>query len=291
MNKQLQPIIFGEVLFDCFPDGAQVLGGAPFNVAWHMQALGLAPLMISRVGDDPLARQIRASMQSWGMSCAGLQMDSRHPTGVVQVSIEQGEPHYDIVADRAYDFIDADALPPLPQGGLIYHGSLALRNPVSRQALQKIKALHNATVFMDVNLRSPWWNREEILQWIGEANWVKLNHDELQQLGLAGDNIADAATRCIQQFDLDGMVVTSGEAGALAVNKQGQKSSITPEPVDEVIDTVGAGDAFTSVVLTGLIQQWPMQQTMERAQRLASRIVGIRGALPSDQEFYQHITG
>ncbi|MBA1332725.1 carbohydrate kinase, partial [Candidatus Endoriftia persephone str. Guaymas] len=48
------PIIFGEVLFDCFEDGSRVLGGAPFNVAWHLQALGAAPLFISRVGDDSL---------------------------------------------------------------------------------------------------------------------------------------------------------------------------------------------------------------------------------------------
>ena len=35
--------VFGEVLFDVFPDGKQVLGGAPFNVAWHLQAFGIAP--------------------------------------------------------------------------------------------------------------------------------------------------------------------------------------------------------------------------------------------------------
>ena len=37
-----RPVVFGEVLFDCFPDGSRVLGGAPFNVAWHCQAFWLA---------------------------------------------------------------------------------------------------------------------------------------------------------------------------------------------------------------------------------------------------------
>ena len=44
--------IFGEVLFDCFPDGREVLGGAPFNVAWHLHAFGQSPVFVSRVGDD-----------------------------------------------------------------------------------------------------------------------------------------------------------------------------------------------------------------------------------------------
>ena len=47
-----QPLVFGEVLWDCFPDGQQVLGGAPFNVAWHLHAFGISPLFVSRVGQD-----------------------------------------------------------------------------------------------------------------------------------------------------------------------------------------------------------------------------------------------
>ncbi len=48
--------VFGEVLFDCFPNGKQVLGGAPFNVAWHLQALGDDPTFISQIGDDTLGK-------------------------------------------------------------------------------------------------------------------------------------------------------------------------------------------------------------------------------------------
>lgn len=78
--------LFGEVLFDHFPDGKQVLGGAPFNVAWHLQALGQAPLFISRVGTDPEGEQIRRSMDDWGMDLGGLQTDPALPTGRVSVS-------------------------------------------------------------------------------------------------------------------------------------------------------------------------------------------------------------
>ena len=73
MNKKRnRPIIFGEVLFDCFPDGSRVLGGAPFNVAWHLQAFGAEPLFVSRVGNDPMGRKIRDAMLQWGMDTSGL---------------------------------------------------------------------------------------------------------------------------------------------------------------------------------------------------------------------------
>ncbi len=86
------PVIFGEVLFDRFPDGNSVLGGAPFNVAWHLQAFGARPLLISSVGDDELGAEIRQTMQDWGMDDSGLQTDAAHPTGTVEVSFNAGEP-------------------------------------------------------------------------------------------------------------------------------------------------------------------------------------------------------
>jgi fructokinase len=84
--------IFGEVLFDHFPDGTRVLGGAPFNVAWHLQAFGQSPLLISRVGSDPEGTQVRAAMRDWSLSSSGLQTDTVHPTGKVTVAFQDGEP-------------------------------------------------------------------------------------------------------------------------------------------------------------------------------------------------------
>ncbi|NIR30149.1 MAG: carbohydrate kinase, partial [Gammaproteobacteria bacterium] len=54
-----RPVVFGEVLFDQFEDGDAVLGGAPFNVAWHLQGLGLRPFFASRIGEDRLGERVR----------------------------------------------------------------------------------------------------------------------------------------------------------------------------------------------------------------------------------------
>lgn len=156
-------VIFGEVLFDHFPDGSVVLGGAPFNVAWHLQAFGLSPLFISRVGNDPLGQQIKTHMSEWGMSTCGLQLDSSHPTGTVDVQIDRGEPSYNIVEGCAYDFIDRSALPSMRDRGFLYHGTLAIRNSVSEKTLKAIKDEHNLSIFVDINLRPPWWNRKSVV--------------------------------------------------------------------------------------------------------------------------------
>jgi fructokinase len=54
-----------------------------------------------------------------------------------------------------------------------------------------------------------------------------------------------------------------------------------------VIDTVGAGDAFSSVLLTGLAHQWQPAETMRRASSLAAAICGMRGACPDHPDFYR----
>ena len=84
-----QIAIFGEVLMDQFPDGQQILGGAPFNVAWHLQAFGQHPCFISRVGNDAMGESIRQAMGDWGMSIENVQVDHYHPTCTVEVTLNQ----------------------------------------------------------------------------------------------------------------------------------------------------------------------------------------------------------
>jgi fructokinase len=286
-SSRAVPVIFGEVLFDCFPDGNSVLGGAPFNVAWHLQAFGMSPLVISSIGDDTLGRKVMSAMQQWEMNTAGLQHDPLHPTGSVDIEFEEGEPHYSIVEHRAYDYIDAALLPSLPEKKLLYHGSLALRNSVSRNALSALKQKNTGTVFMDVNLRDPWWQRDYLLQLADDADWVKLNEDELVQLGSDKADIEQRARVFMRKHQLAGLVVTLGEKGAIALTSSGEYSEVKPAKTLDVIDTVGAGDAFTSVLILGLSQDWPLEMTIQRAQSFASMMVGQQGATVHDHQFYR----
>lgn len=279
--------IFGEVLFDCFPDGKSILGGAPFNVAWHLQAFGLSPLMISGIGDDDLGEKVRSAMQDWNMDMSGVQVDPEHPTGSVDIMFDNGEPKYTIIEHRAYDYIDSARLPISAENGMLYHGSLALRNRTSRDALSRLKQRHSGTIFMDVNLRDPWWQQEFVLKLADDADWVKLNEDELLKLGSGKGDIESQARDFIDTHQLKGLIVTLGEKGAIALTDDGTFAQAAPSQTLDVVDTVGAGDAFTSVLILGLIKGWPLHRTMQRAQEFASLVVGQQGATVHDLNFYQ----
>ena len=272
--------IFGEVLFDHFPDGKRVLGGAPFNVAWHLQAFGLAPHFISRVGADAEGEAVLAAMRAWGMDTQAVQIDSQRPTGRVSVQIVDNEPSYDIVPDCAYDAIEAPAERP-PAGSLIYHGTLAIRSPISCQSLDSmIQTTTAPLVFLDVNLRPPWWDQAGVLQRVNSADWVKLNSHEL--LLLAGGS----APGWLTEYGLAGVIETRGAEGAQAWTSGGEHAAVRPDAAIELVDTVGAGDAFTAVAILGIISGWPLALTLERAQRFASLIVGRRGATVDERAFY-----
>lgn len=279
--------VFGEALFDQFPDGRQILGGAPFNVAWHLQAFNQHPCFISRVGRDASGDKIRQAMLDWGMAVENLGCDPDYPTGTVQVTFSDGEPGYEILADQAYDFIDAQQLDKNRQYSVIYHGTLALRSRTSESALQNLTARHQGKVFIDVNLRAPWWHEEAVNQWLGNAHWVKLNHDELMHLALPQNTLLETMRLFRKQHQLEVLVITCGSQGAMAIDQGDEFIEVVPMADLEIADTVGAGDAFAAVLLLGMQHNWPLQLTMERAQAFASALVTQRGATVQDLSFYQ----
>ena len=287
MSEIERPIIFGEVLYDCFPDGQAVLGGAPFNVAWHLQGFGLSPLFISRVGDDPLGRHVRDTMHRHGMNTSGLQMDSAHPTGKVNITLKGDHHSFEIIPDQAYDYIVSDALPPLPETALFYHGSLAARNPVSEQTLAFLRMRYSNRRMIDVNLRSPWWRPEQVMEMIDGAWLAKLNDEELLQLTPDAEEDAIRMQRLIENAGLQLLLITRGAAGAELLTAGGDRYRVSPDSITSVVDTVGAGDALTSVLIAGVLKGWPYRQSLKRAQTFATAIVGRRGAIVDEPCFYQ----
>lgn len=276
--------IFGEVLFDHFPDGTRVLGGAPFNVSWHLHAFGQAPAFVSRVGADPEGDAIREAMRSWGMSTEFLQTDPDLPTGRVTVSIDSGEPSFDIESPSAWDEISAEPRPPVST--LFYHGTLAMRGASASAAAEIIHAGRPDIIFLDVNLRSPWWRRQDVQKLLAQAHWVKLNVAELEALQGTGD-----AASFMRTYAIEGLVLTHGAEGAEIISASGDRALALPAGEVAVVDTVGAGDAFASVMIMGLIKGWPLQQSAQRAQDFATAIVGNRGATVADPGFYRAFLG
>ena len=101
--------VLGEALVDEFHDGP-VAGGAPFNVARSLAALGAPTLFISRIGaDDDNGRLVLESARRYGLDSAGLQRDLQHATGRVSVHESAAGHRFEIHGDAAWDHIDADS--------------------------------------------------------------------------------------------------------------------------------------------------------------------------------------
>lgn len=287
MNHDPHPqLIFGEVLFDVFPSGRRVLGGAPFNVAWNLHQLGEPVCFVGGIGDDPAGAEVRARMDAIGMDTQGLYQHPDAPTGEVHIELANGEPTYTIVPEQAYDDVPARWAGRLPATTpLLYHGTLALRRGNhDLLACLRQRAEHR---FVDVNLREPWYSRDTVLDLIRNADVVKLNQDELATLvpGTADDA---AETALLEQAGIrQALVVTAGADGAIIRTVGGERFAAPAPPVPELRDAVGAGDAFASVVLLGMRQGWGWPSTLERALAFAAAVCTLQGATSEDPRFYQ----
>jgi fructokinase len=246
------------------------------------------PDFISRIGNDAEGLQIKQAMQQWGMSLENLQTDPKLPTGSVQVSLVDDEPYYDIVDNQAYDFIAENQIKAdCYAQGVLYHGTLCLRHQLSAATLDKLIAGHAGKIFVDVNLRVPWWQPRQVGQLLDRADWAKLNEDELMQLQSVDIPLKNRMRQFRSRHNLDTLIVTRGGQGVIAINKHNEFFEATPCGQACIVDTVGAGDAFSAVALLGLQLNWPLPVILQRAQDFAFALLARRGATVQDISFYQ----
>jgi len=290
-----RPVIFGELLFDRFPDGRARLGGAPLNVAAHLAAFGARPLLVSRVGDDDAGRNALEALARLGVDRAAVQIDPRLPTGEVRVELDGSEPRFEILPDRAWDAIEpGPALAALASvdPALLYHGTLAARSETSRAALLALADTIDAPRFVDANLRPPWTPRATARELARGARWLKLGRAELaewREHGTAAEDLDATARRLAEALGVESIAVSLGDAGARLYEGDGPPLvAAAPRlaPGTEA-DAVGAGDGFAAISILGLLCGWSPGVRLERAVRFASAICTRRGALPDAPAFYE----
>ena len=289
----LRPLIIGEVLFDCFAEH-RVLGGAPFNVAWNLRGLGLDPLLVTAIGDDEQGTEVRQAMQRWGLDESALQVDPEHPTGRVEVTVAAGEPSYRFWEDVAFDHLEPPTAAVLDQRlGLLYHGSLVFRSPHSRRTINQLKRSLGCPVFVDINVRQPHFDLQWLAELIDDAEHVKLNLDELWLLSGDAPQAADdwdarrrSAAALQRRHRIGNVWLTAGSEGAGWIGPAGEFERVPAHAVAELVDTVGAGDAFAAMVIRGILAGTAPQESLRRAAEFAARVCGVRGAGVADRSFY-----
>lgn len=143
---------------------------------------------------------------------------------------------------------------------------------------------------LDLNLRKPWYDPITLKRSLGHADVLKVNEEELLALSgmlkLQATDERAAAELLIRQYSLECVLVTCGETGAWMLDNEGGEIDTPGLPVQSVVDTVGAGDAFSAVFITGALSGWPVQQTLTRANAFAAAICSQPGAIPEHPDFY-----
>jgi fructokinase len=304
MEDLRQPIaVFGEALVDDFGDH-QVLGGAPFNVARHLAAFGQSVLMLTRVGDDASGGRVRAECARFGLAQDGVQVDAGLPTGrvLVERSADGGSHRFTILEGQAYDAIEAGpALAACAEAApdTLYFGTLAQRSPQSQRTLTRLLEAGAARRYLDLNVRAGHVTERCVFHSLHAADIVKVNEEELRDLfgwythlrpstdDMRDSEVREACATLLRIFKLDGMIVTLGARGAVYFGSDGGFVEAAPAPVPgALVDTVGAGDAFSAVFLLGRARDWPLEQTLVRANEFSGAVCAIAGAVPSSPHFY-----
>ncbi|OYW21664.1 MAG: hypothetical protein B7Z55_05555, partial [Planctomycetales bacterium 12-60-4] len=270
MPALLDVIGLGEILWDCFPDERRP-GGAPANVAFHAQQLGLSAAVATRVGCDPLGEDLLAFLIRQGLSTQLVQRDAEHGTGTVTVEPLADGTRYTFLENSAWDFLAADDcwLSAMQSARAVCFGTLAQRNAISRQAIHQCVSATSTTCLRvyDVNLRPPFYERDWIEASLELATIVKLNDDEVGVLAgmFARKDTSDIdfAQWLRETYRLSLVCVTRGARGALAVSAT--ETCETPGIAIQVADTVGAGDAFTAGLIRSQLQSWPLSQSLTLA--------------------------
>jgi fructokinase len=295
MDQQRTLIGLGELLWDYFPDGRRP-GGAPANVAYHAQQLGLRGLALSRVGTDHEGEKLVQHLARHGLSTEFIQRDAGHRTGTVTVDTSHPDhPRFTIHENVAWDFMQLDDAwrKALASADAVCFGSLAQRSTESRNTIQNsLDLARDALIVCDINLRPPFYERQTVEASLKRADVIKLNEHEApaiaDMLGLdESGELRDIGRRLVGDTAARIVCITQGAEGCLAISAE--ECIDVPGRKVEVADAVGSGDAFTAAFTYGLLQSWPLRISAEFANQVGGLVASRAGAMPDVQEEYTRL--
>lgn len=271
-------LVWGEILWDRFPDGPQ-LGGAPCNVAWHLGQAGTWAQLVSRVGDDPWGHRALRQLAPL-VDVSLVQVDRARATGEVEVELHGGEPRYRLVPGRAWEHVELTPAVRAAFGdaGAFVYGTLSQRHPDGlaswRRALAELP--QGCLRVCDPNLRPADLAPEVLGEALAAADIVKLNERELTLVGQAlgwRDPLAELLTRPRV------VAVTRGADGS-TIYSEDRRIEVAAVAARPGGDHVGCGDAYLALLVHGALSGWDLEDTGPAASRWAAEVASRRGATP-----------
>lgn len=282
----------GEIVFDIYPTKKK-LGGAPLNYIYHINKLLGSGIIISRVGKDQLGKSVFDELTKNEINTSYIQEDKLHPTGVANVTLNnEGNPEFEIDSDRAFDYLeltpeienliytDADCL---------YFGTLAQRSEKSRETIQSLFAKNGVKYFYDLNLRNSFYDEDTIIKSLQTADVLKVNYSEMNELNemitQIKYNTEKVAFELMEQFNISLIAVTRGKEGA-TLFENGKRYDYANSSV-KIIDSTGAGDAFSAILSLGYMQGIEPFRINKLANDFALEVCLVEGALLKDEVIYE----
>jgi 2-dehydro-3-deoxygluconokinase len=273
--------------------------GDTLNTCWHLAALlGDVNLMgqaaqvgyCTRVGTDPFSDELITFIEAGGMHTRHISRDAERTLGLYVIRLEGAERHFSYWRDQSAARRLADdpaALAAAVQGGGLVHVSgitLAVIGESGRHQL--IAALREArragtVVSFDPNVRWRLWRdeaelRAAMLAMLEVVDIALPSFDD--EARLWGDAGPQATLERLERAGVAEIVVKDG-AQAVVHGVQGRHGRVATPPVEHIIDTTGAGDAFNAGYLGARLVGLDAAAAVRLGQRVAGEVIGHYGAL------------
>lgn len=280
----------GEILWDVYPDQKR-LGGAPFNFIYHIFKIIGNANFISSVGNDEYGNEILTFLRSIGFDTRTIDVNEHYPTGTVKVELDKNKaPCFTISSECSFDhlLLNKTSLNVFQnETDILYFGTFTTRKGTSRDTVLSLLNHPGKKYFCDLNLRHDFYTKEFIEKTLTTCNVIKLNEYELAKLrdffALPESNTS-AIEKIMDEFNIDLVGLTLGADGAELYRKN--EKDVYKMSSCQIIDTLGAGDAFAAILCLGYLKNLPLHEINKLANEFALDICMVNGALPKEDKIY-----
>ncbi|HEX2292538.1 MAG TPA: 5-dehydro-2-deoxygluconokinase [Gaiellaceae bacterium] len=286
----------GRVSVDLYPEQVGVplaevrtfrklLGGSPTNVAVAAARLGRRTAVVTKVGDDPFGAYVRKALSEFGVDArlVGTHPRLRTPLAFCEIFPPDRFPLLFYREPKAPDLElgDDDLGAVASEAALLWTTGTGLSaEPSRRTTLAALgRRARRPIVVYDLDYRATFWSSaEEAGRWNREAlafATVVVGNAEEVSVTLGRELEAEQAARALLELGPELAVVKRGADGVFAMSSS---ETIAVPPVEiEVVNGLGAGDAFGGALCHGLLAGWPLERTLRYANAAGALVASRLG--------------